>query len=141
MEWLYGDVSKESLKIEFIKLDNREFEELEIDVSDIGSREGLIEKILEIHLDRNKMYKIILTGNRNFEIDTRSLLQAASRDNVLKIKDKTKISYDIESLAKQNNLRGIFIRETIKMYQDGKCTEEELQRAIEIGLDAMGSGG
>lgn len=83
------------------------------------------------------MYKIILIGNRNFEIDSRSLLQAVGQDNILKIKDKTKIGYDIEEIAKQNNLKGIFIREAVKMFNDGKCTEDELQRAIEIGLDAM----
>ena len=83
------------------------------------------------------MYKIVLTGYRNFEIDVRQLLQAVSKENILKIKDLTKISYDVEELSKQNNLKGLFIREVIKTYNDGLCTEEELQKAIEIGLDVM----
>ena len=37
----------------------------------------------------------------------------------------------------QNNLRGIFIREVIEKYKSGECTEEEFQKAIEIGLEAM----
>ena len=37
----------------------------------------------------------------------------------------------------QNNLKGIFIREVKDMYNKGLCTEEEYQKAIEIGLEAM----
>ena len=67
--------------------------------------------MIDLNLEKKKMYKIILIGNRNFEIDTRKILAAVSRDNVLKIKDNTKIAYDIEEIAKQNNLKGIFINE------------------------------
>ena len=83
------------------------------------------------------MYEFVLTGFRNFEIDVRQLLQAVSKENILKIKDLTKISYDINEIAKQNNLKGIFIREAIKKYESGLCTEDELQKTIEIGLDVM----
>lgn len=83
------------------------------------------------------MYKIELTGYRNFEIDVRQILQAVAKENILKIKDLTKISYDVQELAKQNNLKGLFIREAIKTYNNGLCTEDELQKAIEIGLDVM----
>ena len=55
----------------------------------------------------------------------------------LKVKDKTKVNYDLEELSKQNNLKGIFVKEVLDMYNKGLCTEEEYQKAIEIGLDAM----
>ena len=83
------------------------------------------------------MYKIILVGRRNFEINARDILKVVSNDNILKIKDCTKLSFDIEELANQNNLRGIFVREALKMYENEQCTEEEFQKAIEIGLDSM----
>lgn len=106
-------------------------------MTEINSREELIEKIINLNLEKNNMFKIILVGYRNFEIDSRSILQAVNQENILKIKDQTRISYDVEEIAKQNNLKGIFIREAIKMFNEGNCTEEELQKAIEIGLDAM----
>ena len=46
-------------------------------------------------------------------------------------------NYDLEELAKQKNLKGIFIKEVLDMYEKGLCTEEEYQKAIEIGLEAM----
>ena len=134
---IVGEVTKEDFNLEFIKLDDRIFKEIEIDVSEIASKEELIETIIELKIEKNNMCKIILKGNRNFEIDSRKLLKAVQSDNILKVKDNTKIKYDIEELAKQNNLKGIFIREAKKMYDSGLCTEKELQKAIEIGLDSM----
>lgn len=132
-----GQIINKSLDIEFVKLDNREFIELEIEVDNFYSKEDLIEGIINLNLNQNNMYKIILIGKRNFEINTREILRAVSIENVLKIKDCTKINYNLEELSKQKNLKGIFIKEVIKMYEAGLCTEEEYQKAIEIGLDAM----
>ena len=134
---IVGEITNSKFNTEFVKLDDREFKEIELDISEIISKEALIERIIDLKLKENSMYKIILVWNRNFEIDSRKLLKAVSNGNILKVKDKTKIQYDIEELAKQNNLKGIFIREAIKLYKDGVCTEDELQKAIEIGLDAM----
>ena len=42
-----------------------------------------------------------------------------------------------KELSKQKNLKGIFVKEVLEMYRKGLCTEEEYQKAIEIGLEAM----
>jgi len=76
-------------------------------------------------------------GNRQFEINTREILKLIEKQNILKIKDNTQIGYDIEKIAQENNLRGIFVREVIKQYQNGKYSEEQIKKAIEIGLNAM----
>lgn len=125
------------MNIEFVRLDDRKFEEKELIVDNLLSKEDLIEKILSLKLDPMIMYKIILKGKRNFEINPRKLLKAISRENILKLKDNTKLNYDIEELAKQNNIKGIFVREVLKLYENKLCTEEEFQKAIEIGLEAM----
>ena len=92
---------------------------------------------MNVNVNKSNIYKIILVGKRNFEINPRELLKILSSDNILKIKDETKLNYDLEELSMQNNLRGIFIREVIEKYKSGECTEEEFQKAIEIGLEAM----
>ncbi len=134
---IVGEIEKNKLYIDFIKLDDREFEEQNLDIGDFNSKEDLIEGIRKLNLKSENIYKIVLIGKRNFEINTREILRVVSRENVLKIKDNTKISYNIEELAKQNNLKGIFIKEVLEAYKNGLCTEEEYQKAIEIGLDAM----
>ena len=40
-------------------------------------------------------------------------------------------------IASQNNLRGMFVNEVIKMYNEGIYTKEECEKAIEIGLESM----
>ena len=132
-----GELTKNKLNMEFVRLDDRMFKELEVDVEDLSSKEDLLERLLHLELNKLDIYKIILVGKRSFEINTRELLKILPTENILKIKDETSLSYDIEELATQNNLRGIFIRELLSKYHSGECTDEEFQKAIEIGLDAM----
>ena len=134
---IVGELTKEKFEYAFIRLDDRKFEEVELDVEGFLSKEDLVEAILELNLYEMNMYKIILVGKRNFEINTRELLKVISKENILKIKDCTRINYNIEELAKQNNLRGIFVREVLEKYESGLCTKEEFQKAIEIGLEVM----
>ena len=134
---IVGEITKDKFYMDFVRLDDRKFEEFELDVSEFASKEDLLEKIMNLNLNKANIYKIILVGKRNFEINPRELLKILSSDNILKIKDETKLNYDLEELSMQNNLRGIFIREVIEKYKSGECTEEEFQKAIEIGLEAM----
>lgn len=134
---IVGNITKERVNIDFIRLDDRKFEEIELNVDDFYSKEDLIDRVLNLNLDDDNLYKLVLVGRRNFEINTREILRIISRENILKVKDLTKINYNIEELSKQNNLKGIFIKEVLEMYNKGLCTEEEYQKAIEIGLEAM----
>lgn len=134
---IIGEIKKENFNMNFIQLDERNFEELEISVDDFDSKEDLIEELLNYRYNKMTMYKVIIIGKRKFEINTREILRVVSQTNILKVKDQTKLDYDLEELSKQNNLKGIFIKEVLSMYEEGKCTEAEYQKAIEIGLEAM----
>ena len=83
------------------------------------------------------MYKIILTGKRNFEINVRDILDTVINDRILKIKDNTKINYDLDTISREDTLKGIFIREALKLLETKEYTREEIEKAIEIGLEAM----
>lgn len=137
MVWLFGEITKDKFYMDFVRLDDRKFEEFELNVEDFQSKEDLLERLMNLNLNLQNIYKIILVGKRNFEINPRELLKILSSDNILKIKDETKLNYDLEEIAMKNNLRGIFIREVINKYKAGQCSEEEFQKAIEIGLEAM----
>ena len=134
---IVGEICKNNFKKEFVKLDDRIFTEIELNVDNLFSKEELIEYILDVELKENYMYKLIFTGKRNFEINSRELLKVIARENILKIKDRTKIKYDLEKIAGENNLRGIFVREILKKLEEGEYTQEEIEKAIEIGLEAM----
>lgn len=134
---IVGNITKDSFNIEFVKLDEREFKEIELKVDNIFSKEELVEKILDLEIEEKNLYKINLTGKRNFEIIPRELLKVISKNNILKIKNSTILNYNVEELAMQKNLKGLFVKEVLNMYNNGLCTEEEYQKAIEIGLNAM----
>lgn len=130
-------INKSKIKINFIKLDNRIFEEKNINISEINSQEELIEKINLIKLDENNFYKIILDGDKNIEINTNEICKLISNYNILKIEDKTKTKYDIDKLAGQNSLKGIFVKRMLDKLNSREFNEEEIKRAIEIGLKSF----
>lgn len=132
-----ADIDKNNLKINFIKLDNRIFEEKEINISNVEIQEELVELINEINIEKNTMLKIILVGTRNFEIDENKILKLINNENILKIKNNTKIKYDLEELSKQNNLKGIFVKEMLELLNKNEENKKIIEKAIEIGLNNM----
>lgn len=130
-------LEENNLKINFIKLDDRIFEEREIDITNINTEEELIEFINNIYIEENIMCKLILIGIRNFEIKTNKILKLINQKSILKIKDKTKLNYVLEEISKQNNLKGIFISEMLEILNNNEYDKEIVEKAIEIGLNNM----
>ena len=60
-------------------------------------------------------------------------------ERIIKIKNHTKIAYDLEKMANENTLKGLFIKEMLeKLKQDLSEEEKEMiEKAIEIGLEAL----
>lgn len=131
------ELLKNNLKINFIKLDEKEYIEKELDISEIYSEEELVEKINSIKTEENKFYKIILTGDKNIEINKNKILKIINQKNILKIKDKSKIAFDIEKIKKENNIKSYYLEEIEKISKEQNYTEEEIKQAIEIGLQIL----
>ena len=124
-------------KIKFIEVDKRIFEEIKLNISEINSEEELIEKIKNIKTERQKNYKVILEGYKNIEIDLNKIKKMVLDENVLKVKDFSKVKYDIKELANQNNLKGVFINKILQKEEEKLCTKEEAEQAIEIFINAL----
>ncbi len=131
------NLGKDNLEISFIKLDERIFEEREIDITNVNTEEELIEYINNINIEENIMCKLILVGIRNFEIETNKILKLISHKNILKIKNRTKLNYNLEEISRQNNLKGIFISEMLSLLNENEYDKEIIEKAIEIGLNNM----
>lgn len=137
---IVGEIQKEDIKLEFIPLDEEKFKEIEIDVTDILSKEELIEKINELEIQNNEYVKVILIGKRNFEINKYELLKYTEKERIIKIKDYTKIAYNLEKMANENTLKGLFAKEMLAKRNHPGITEEEkevIEKAVEIGLEAL----
>lgn len=136
---IVGEIEEgtKQVKIDFIPMDPKEFVEVEYDVTNIISEEELMEKINNLEIEKEKYYKIILVGNRNFEIKIQEIRKLIENNQIIKIKDKTKLAIDFEKIAQENSLRGFFVNELLQKIKVEPENREKLLRTIEIGLEAM----
>ena len=133
---IVGNIENNKLNLEFIKLDEKEFIEEELNISDIKTIEELIEKINNLNILENKFYKIILIGKRNFEINIIKLNKLIENKNIIKIKNKTKINYELNEIANDVTLKGIFAKEMLNKLENTE-DKELIEKAIEIGMEIL----
>ncbi len=137
---IVGSLEKDKLDLQFVPLDESFFVEKEIDVTDIISKEELIEKINSVEIADNEFSKIILIGKRNFEIDAYELYKLIFNERIIKIKNKTKINYDLNKLENNKTLKGLFAKKMNEKLNQENISEEQkniIEKAIEIGLEAL----
>ena len=123
------------MNIEFIPIDIREFKELEFEVTKINSQEELIEKLNNINLEENNLYKIILIGKRNFEIE--NIYKFINRKNIIKIKNKTKLKINLGEISKNNNLKGLVVKEILQELNNNNYSKETLENVLSLGLEII----
>lgn len=133
-----GEIEKRKLNLEFIKINSKSFNEKEIDITDIDSIEELAENINLLDINEEKFYKIILVGKRNFDINLYELNSLIKKINIIKIKNNSTIKYDIEEIAKQSSLKGLFAKNILEKIQ--QASDEEKNKyinAFEIGMEVL----
>lgn len=136
---IVGNLEKRNLGLQFIKTSEIEFEEIELDCTDIISQEELIEKINNINLNGKKLYKIILNGKRNFEINPYNLFKFDLDEKIIKIKNKTKPNFDLNKLKNETTLKGLFTKEMLKRLENAENEDQKsiIEKAIELGLEVL----
>lgn len=132
---IVGDTEKQ--KIEYIELEENKFSQIELDCTEIKSIEEIIEKINNLKLAENYLYKIILTGKRNFEIEKYELYKYELPIQIIKIENKTKINYDIEKISNQKTLKGLFAEEILKLLKNNEYDKKTIEKAFEIGMEIL----
>ena len=134
---IVGELENGELKTEFIKLDDREYKEIEVDVSQDNSTEDIVDRIENINIIENNIYKIILVGNRNFAIDTKEIKKLLSKENIVKIKDETRLAYNINEIILRNDIKGVFVKKVLEKYERGLIDKETMEKVIETGLEVL----
>ncbi len=133
---IVGEITEDKkLKLAFVCVDKKEFIEEELDISNFYTQEEIIEELNKKTIDENKYYEIILVGKRSFEINKYEIQKQMKSNNIIKIKDNTELKVDLEELAKENSLKGIFIKNMLNKINE--TNKEDILKAIEIGLQAM----
>ena len=97
-------------------------------------------------LKENAYIKLIIKGNKNFEFTTNYLLDNINNSNIITIKDESKNTRNLEEIAAENTLRGIFVKKALEKITEIKATSSDYKndteylnmiKAIEIVLDEM----
>jgi hypothetical protein len=132
-----GEIKGKRINLEYIILDDREFFEQEIFVDEMYTKEDLIEAISTLYIEKNRLCKVVIKGKRKFVIDVREIENFINNENIIKIKDETSLGYDLEKISEEQTLRGSFVRKILEEKNSGFYSEEEINKAIEIGLESM----
>lgn len=134
---IVGNIEKNNIDLEFIPMDNSEFIIQEIDVSNMLDLDELATSINRMTFSENTYVKVSLNGKRNFEIDLYKLNKLLVNNNIIKIKDNTKINYDFEKIANENTLRGLFVEEILNKINNDPENREIYENALEIGFEIL----
>lgn len=135
-----GEIGKGSANLAFHPFELRRFITETVDISDCADfsevSESILQKLNQKYKNacRNWFFKITLTGSVAFSVNT-DLLRAQLENYVFyaKIKDKTTdATIDINHLAQDNSLKGIFVRKMLE-----KSNDEFTKDALLLGLRAF----
>ena len=105
-----GEFLGDSLVLDYIQLDRRIHEEIELDISEILSQEELINKINSMEINPMNFIKLILVGAKNFEITLIKIKELIEKENIIKVYDQSYISEDLSKVSEEFNLKGIFVK-------------------------------
>ena len=134
---IVGELDKNTLKINFVPLDESEFVVVDLDVSNLFSIDDLLAEISSLSINENNYYEIYLVGQRRFDIDMYSLRKMIESSRIIKIKNKTKMGYDLEKISSENTLKGLFVKEILNRMDDSSYDKNVLENALEIGLEIL----
>lgn len=143
-----GTVSKHRTDLKFYETSSRTFEKITFDISSITSNSGIICSVTETlekkygEKYKENLYHITLTGKtpEGFTPSVKKITQELSENlYYVAIANDTKPDIDIQTLAADFSLKGIFVKKMLGKIN--ACTSEEeksvLEDALYIGLKAF----
>ncbi len=118
----------------------RSYEILEIDCSRATCLDDIISEIKRVDVSRNSIVKIVLTGEIDPSVDFRpeEIEIAANRLFYHAIVENETIPYyDLESISREQSLRGEFVRRILQKIEENPEDELVLRKALYYGLEAF----
>ena len=143
-----GEIGKNFCDLKFYPTAKRTHIVEKIDISDLCSISAVCDKITET-LKTNygesfaeNLYKIILIGNipEDFSLSLPEIMsRIADTLYFVKIRDNTKPIIDLDALSNEASLKGIFVKNCLKLINDTDDETQKInyQKALELGLKAF----
>lgn len=144
-----GTVGKSLCALEFIPLAKRRHFHIKTDVTGLASQAEIVNKIAEDIKNtagsgwEENLYKIELTGGvkEGIDVNTAEIIARISEAvYYAKVKDSTVPALDMEQIASEISLKGIFVKNMLSLIENAsKDEKEELAAALRLGLKAFDS--
>lgn len=132
---ILAEISEEETKLSMIDFSLRKYRIFSVDITGKTENE-IINEIKELS-NSDDFFHIILTGeySESASPDTAYIKETLQKDmHYLEITDESTPCYDLDVIAREETLRGVFLREL----REKARSEEEFVCAAKIGLDALG---
>ena len=130
---VFGELSKKDVSYEFKNMEYRHFVDLEVDITDVKIPSDVLDKLNF----EDDIYRITFTGARNIELKELEDSIKGVTSNIVEFKDETRLPYDLEEIAKQQTLKGIFTRKMLEELKNNPNQKDEIMKAIEITYAAF----
>ncbi|MPQ44305.1 metallophosphoesterase family protein [Clostridium tarantellae] len=142
---IFGEINKGFCNLKFQPINKRKYTNLEIFINECLTNKDIKDKIIKsipIHIREKDLFSITLKGEISEDLN----ICIKTLENILKkyffyikIKDKTNIKIDIESISKENSLRGVFYTKMLNKIDNAENEEEQelLKLALRIGIKSI----
>ena len=60
-----------------------------------------------------------------------------AKENIVKIKDETRLAYNINEIILRNDIKGVFVKKVLEKYERGLIDKETMEKVIETGLEVL----
>lgn len=141
-----GEIGKNYCNLTFVETAKRTYRYEEIDISDAKNTNDICNIILTALKEKfgenyaDNLYKISLIGkvDENLTINCAEI-QAQLGEIVffVKLRNNTEIAVDLLLLAKENSLRGKFVKIMLQRCEDEPENAEQIMRSLYLGLKAF----
>lgn len=138
--YIYGEVSKHGLELEFVPFARRIYKEIAFTVTPTVTNLEIRHKLADLMKENGEenMFKVILDGYRDpdFEINIADICQTG---NIVSVSDKTVPDFDFVELYEDNhdNILGMFIGRYLDQGQLDELDQKALYYGTKALIDAM----
>ena len=108
-------------------MDPQQFVIKEIDITNFQTIQEVID---HLELD-NDIYRLVLTGVRHINISNIEETVKELPNYITEILDNTHLEYNLDEIAKQNTLKGVFTKNMLKKLEENPDKEKIILNAIE----------
>ena len=141
-----GEVSKQGCNLQFVPTAKRLHLSEKVDIGGAADSAEAADKVITFLKEKyenfsENLYKIALTGtvDEGAALSTEEIASRLSEQVYFaKVKDKTELAIDLEAIAQENSLKGIFVKKMLARINDAAPEQKEtLLSALNLGLKAF----